>query len=156
MKPIFKDKKLTEKDVRALNEASRIVFRYSSETEISQIECIKENSSIVTPQIHIIPVRNRLTLYSSDVDIVEGCYINDSAEYDPVLRTIFHNIKVGDILKLHWIADNNSNNIRKNNLHADELQIQIIRDHTPLLFNLAYSVCYDNSVRMIKLKVKEN
>ena len=72
-----------------------------------------------------------------------------SAQYSEVWRTLASILRKGDRLTLQWVADNNTDNIRKANLHSDHLQLSVQRGETRLTFNLITSVCPENSARMI-------
>jgi hypothetical protein len=81
----------------------------------------------------------------------EAFYMEHSGQYSPVWMTIANLMRAGDIIRLYWTADNNTQYVDTAGLHADELRIGIVRNgkivHT---LSVAHSLTPDNSARMVK------
>lgn len=73
-----------------------------------------------------------------------------SAQYYHVWRTIASLLRVGDMLTLSWVADNNNDNLRAAGLHRDELFLVVRRGDNTLHLHLQTSVCPNNTARMIR------
>jgi len=58
-------------------------------------------------------------------------------------------LRVGDVLTLHWRADNNTQNLADAGLHRDELRIGVRRGKRRFTFLLDVAVGPDNAARMI-------
>lgn len=66
-------------------------------------------------------------------------------------RSIFDTLRVGDTLHVSWTADNNNEPVRTAGLHVDNVHLIVnAGTSTRRRYLLAYSVCYDNSARMIR------
>jgi hypothetical protein len=70
---------------------------------------------------------------------------------DSAWRTIASLLKVGDVLTLEWSRDAASHEtMRKLGLHGDRLRLLVVRGKARLWFELATSICPDNTARMIR------
>lgn len=77
------------------------------------------------------------------------CFATPSQK--PFLDTISRALREGDLLELHWVADNNSDNIRRVNYHADEAILWARHPTKPKNeWPLVHQVGPDNSARMIR------
>lgn len=72
--------------------------------------------------------------------------------YNPVWDTVKSLLKVGDIIGIRFIADNNSEIIKRANLHADEVHLIVVRGKKRLTFHIDNSLCEDNSARMVRFR----
>jgi hypothetical protein len=77
-------------------------------------------------------------------------YMIHSALFSQEWLTVTNALRVGDQLRLAFVADNNTETIRTAGLHIDNLHLDVIRSRRPMRFLVAYSVSYDNSARMVR------
>jgi len=76
----------------------------------------------------------------------------DCGEVGTQWRTITAFLKPGDMLKLHWGRDYDTNgNMDEHKLHGDRLSLHITRGEKKFCFVISSGCQYDNSARMIKV-----
>ncbi len=78
-----------------------------------------------------------------------ACFLAKSASGEP-WRTAVGLVRVGDRLKLRWVAGNNNHYLDNAGLFMDELYLVARRGQRELWFALARTVCADNTARMIR------
>jgi hypothetical protein len=71
-----------------------------------------------------------------------------NARLDDVWRSITQFLKAGDVLRLRWRADNNTDQLTHLGLHRDELRVGVLRGPQTWEFLLAVSVA-DTTHRMV-------
>lgn len=64
--------------------------------------------------------------------------------------TIVRSLRVGDRLHLSWIGANNNEYLTEAGLYADEVRLVATSDKSTRTWLLGYSVCADNSARMVR------
>lgn len=70
---------------------------------------------------------------------------------DAHLRTLRSLLRVGDEVRLHFVADNNNDNVRNASLHVDEAWVVVARKGKTVAELLVdVSVCPDNTARMVR------
>ena len=158
---------LTATDIKALRLADTSICFYAKNlnewgTGIGQIIARKRNEvkqeknnpfapSYIPDSEYSLSVYSRLTDYS-DVYVDKArlkCYSYVPA-YMEHIKTFAEMLKVGDILTLEWIRDNNSQYLSHAGLHNDELQVVVVRGNKRLCFKIESSICENNSARMIR------
>jgi hypothetical protein len=72
----------------------------------------------------------------------------DAAQLDEVWRSVAAFLRVGDVIRLHWRADNPADALRDPELHRDELRIAVRRGARRWMFLLDVQV-RPGPVRMI-------
>lgn len=66
-------------------------------------------------------------------------------------RTVVGLLRTGDRIVPEWLADNNSENVRRAGMHTDELTLRVQRgDREDMYFPLMHRVGPDDSARMIQ------
>jgi hypothetical protein len=72
-----------------------------------------------------------------------------TARLDEVWCSIAAFLRVGDVIALHWRADNNTPYLSNAGLHRDELRIGITREKRRWVFLMDVGTSPDNTARMI-------
>ena len=157
MVEVLEPKVLDKLDLKALRTCDTVIFRLENRKCV--IECVKEikNDPWGSQKAHIINTRYKEQIFNTGGnphEIRHGFYYLGCAEFHEEWQTISHLLKVGDILAVEWMADNNTDVHRKHELHADEVKLEVCRNEKRMLFSIGYQVGYDNSARMIKLQEK--
>ena len=157
---------LTKSDAAALRLADEVCAHFDKERGYS-LQAIKrvpygerERNPFAEDQRIYVEVEGSITVYGADAgkdfvrsDEVTSCYASlHGAE------GIWQIVKPGDRIKLRFLANNNSDNVRAVNYCRDEVQIEVIRKadlngRKPLRFNGDVYVGPNNSARIVRSSV---
>jgi len=147
---------LTKIDVAAMKKADRIVFRhYRGE---SQIEAIKEadernpfeQKRIVACGAKFVDYSDR-KVFGPALDTFTAFEMIHSPSYNEEWLTIVSLLREGDELTLVWTRDAyKCQNLDAAQLHGDSLSLAVKRGEKTMRFSVEWSVCPDNTARMIK------
>lgn len=164
---------LTRDDLKALREADAVSFHYVKSPTEGELGCYvrltkrhdDSNSAVWSREDdaeRIIEAQVILTAYDRDHtasdaqrEVQRGYASSLSAKFDPHWKTAVANMKVGDALRLHFIAGNNTETLNKLGLVHDEfdLRIQRCKDGqrpVELTFRIDDSICpVGSSARMV-------
>ena len=147
---------LTKIDVAAMKKADRIVFRHVRGE--SQIEAIKEadernpfeQNRIVACGAKFVDYSDR-KVFGPALDTFTAFEMKMHPSYDEEWRTIVSLLREGDELTLVWTRDAyKCQNLDAAQLHGDSLSLLIKRGEKTMRFTLEWSVCPDNTARMIR------
>jgi hypothetical protein len=145
---------LTREDLQLLRKATGLAFDRT----------VNEDGS-VTSQIRVwlkgqqddvywgaIAVPSSHTTYSDGPVHHQGFASIHSPRFARRWQTVLRLLRAGDELRLSWVQDNNTDNIRQAGLHFDSLDAVILRGGRERYeVRLEDSVCPDNSARMLRL-----
>lgn len=139
---------LTKQELRALRNADDIVFRFfNGKHTIEPIRRADHSDTGFEQRIEIEvggSVEN-LDWHSTAV-VTSGFEMVNASQFNKEMRTIVGFLKVGDVLELKWVANNNSENMVRAGLVADELRLEVRRGKKVFYFNLEYSITPANSL----------
>lgn len=149
--------KLTKQDILALKQATAIIFQHREGK--SYIRCVKKVTDPVYTGDQTLERRiecdaargnpdywTTSTLSEFTASCYEG-YVQDQRLFQTVISLLRPDME----LRLIWSQSNNNQYVNDAGLHADELYLQAIKPNgDALTFLVSYSVCKDNSARMIK------
>ena len=168
---------ITVADIKALRTADTVSARRSGgQSQLEATRRTDKEEDIFTSDrdsTRIIPTRDRVMAYKRcETTSTEGfdpsCFAYSfGGGHNETWTTIAGLLRAGDELELEWIAGNNSGYLNAaegvcddggggitipfKGLHHDQLRLRIIRQgKRGYLFNLADSICPDNSARMIR------
>lgn len=163
---------LTRDDLKALREADAVSFHYTAKPTTGPtcyVRLTKKHDtsgsavwSSENDAERVIEAGVILTAYdrqhtSSDARDIRHAYASSlSARFDPHWQTAVANMKVGDALRLHFIAGNNTETLNKSGLVHDEFDLRIQRTkegHRPveLTFHIDDTICpMESSARMVQ------
>lgn len=153
---------LTKLDIQALKQASRVAFHLSKGQ--SSIVGIKE---VANPGPYDERDRRHEILCKTEMrDYRHGAYGNGErtplesyscfelvhgGQYDECWRTVVDSLRVGDELKLQWVADGGNQYTKEVGLHLDMLRLMARRANGKwLAWLIDVSICPNNSARMIR------
>lgn len=157
---------ITKQDIAALRTCDSVVLRYGHRYSANdcQIEAIKRASD-TSPweQTHIIPTSARITSYDENRTVKTAfclLYNDRYPNHNPSpLTTLVSLLKVGDVLTVEWQASGDNDYSRNAGLHLDTVTVHITRGTddkvTRYCFNLAHSICPDNTARMCQMVARE-
>lgn len=143
----------------ALRKCSDVVFSHFNDA--SSIRAIKRTRACASNPFAgdvelTIPCETRWNDYAKDcgmswpVPSFRGFEMFGNYD-DSAWRTIATLLKVGDVLTLEWSRDAASHEtMRQLGLHGDRLRLLVIRGKARMWFELATSICPDNTARMIR------
>jgi len=94
-------------------------------------------------------ITNYSAEYTSDKSAVVSAYASGHS-YDPTWDTVKSLLKVGDIIGIRFIADNNNETIKRADLHADEMHLIVVRGGKRLTFHIDNVICPNNTARMVR------
>ena len=95
------------------------------------------------------------TVYKSSQRFHSGfCYIC-SAQYDLAFQTTLKMLRPGDGLTLHWVANNDTENMRDAGFVSDQLFLTVSRKSRTYTFHVDTVTGLDNTARMVKTKPKQ-
>ena len=97
-----------------------------------------------------IKANGHLYRYSSGNGRQTCRYWNSSLKYCPETQTVFQLMRVGDIIQMKWVMDNNNDNYKKLDWHCDELSIVLIRGKARYEFLIEKYVGPNNCGRMCR------
>ncbi|ALA07293.1 hypothetical protein SECTIM467_169 [Brevibacillus phage SecTim467] len=144
---------LTKGDVNALRKGKDIVFFLKPDGQ-SEIKAIMKDEIE-----HVIKCYTKVSGFRYGLGEIRGAdYVLSAALYEATWETIARLIRVGDILKLHWRANNNDNYITNAKLYKDELYMEVRRlskgtnptPSTVMTFLIATTICENNAAKMIR------
>jgi len=75
---------------------------------------------------------------------------SQSAKYDDTWPTLVNLLRVGDVVSLSWVADDNYEAVRRAGLHTDEARLIVTRGKRRMNFHVHTSTGPDIAVRMIR------
>lgn len=159
---------LTAIDLKCLRHADDICLDLydtpdSTNPRISQIRAIRKSDRynkdgfVNGEATHTFPVGYSLTSYSagysSQPSRMGRCFdMLSCSKFNEVVYTILnHVLRVGDVISIHWSADNNSQIIKDAGLHHDEISLIVKRGNKTMTFLLKSNVSLDNSARSVQL-----
>jgi hypothetical protein len=148
---------LTREQISELRKAERVSFSHSPSGAI--IRAIRRQSAEREKETSI-PVDSEVSGVRDIEDIREfrkkcTCHYllwSNCGFHARQWSTIASILKAGDHIILHWGRDyDSSENTRKVDLHADRLELQIVRnDRRKYSFLIHIQVCPNNTARMIR------
>jgi hypothetical protein len=159
---------LTKLDVAALRKADRLYVAFNGpKPELTRLEAVKENRPTETdpyPQdlCHEIKIpvtvcgygfHGSLSSYLTEEEqsrVVASTFIYLYHSQCTAASTIINLLKAGDLVRLQFVADNNSEVMRSAGMHSDVLQLFVARGSKQMVFWLDDSIGPDNSARMIR------
>lgn len=162
---------LSAKDLRALREADRVLFRWyfgRTQDEPEQVSGIRASKTIEgdpwkNEVTYEVPVPSQLHQYGEHIDRPSASAWIGSAQYHPEWQTIARAIlKVGYRLSLLWLRGNNTPALKKAGMVTDELALRVLRGDDPrddgalhkcldvLTFRIDSQTGPDNTARMIR------
>jgi hypothetical protein len=85
---------------------------------------------------------------ADDQEPVPSCFYSG---YDMrVWATIGRALRVGSVLRVLWVADNNTEIARDAGLHLDSVDLEAVTGKHTDRWNVGHETCRDNTARMIK------
>lgn len=146
---------LTADDLKALRMADASVCFFTDGTEESYIRCSKKVKGDPYRQEmdYQIQADGFINYYGSGSGTMKGRKafgMVSCPKYDAVWQTVCAMLRVGDELTLKWTQSNNNQYVDDANLHVDDLRLCVKRGDKMYEFFIEYSICPDNSARMIK------
>lgn len=156
---------LTAMDIKALKQADSVSFHYSRDdldsTGVggSYIRASKEirNNPFETSRDYRIDVTSKFQTYSnhngrgiSKEEIKFAYEWFSHCKYDDVWFTFTQIIRVGDVVSLLWVTDNNNQLVDEADLHCDSFKLVVQRGEKRLTFLMETSVSKDNTARMVR------
>jgi hypothetical protein len=156
---------LTKLDVAALRKADRLYVAFNGpRPELTRLEAIKENrpSKYAQELRHEIKIpatvcgygfHGSLSSYLTEEEqsrVVASAFIYLYHSQCTEASTIINLLKAGDLVRLQFVADNNTDGMRAAGLHSDALQLLVTRGSKQMVFCLDDSIAPDNSARMIR------
>lgn len=142
--------------IRALRNADQIVFRHHDGQ--STVEAIRaaRNSRTGFDEAVVIFAESAFTDYGANYlrgepDSYEAFHMEHAAKFNPAVVTVLRHLRAGDVLRLRWTLDNNTDTIRRADLHQDELFVEVRRSERRIdAYMIESAVRLDNSARMIR------
>lgn len=162
---------LTRMDIAALRKADRVSFHYNvrhvdngerrsfirAHKEPTYAE--RERDPFAREQIHEIDLgpngeHHRVINYGDRHDGGWSAFESVmAAQVTETWRTVVRSLKVGETIVMHWTRDNNSETIRKADLHVDELTVSVGKEgaqNGARWYHIATRITPDNTARMVQ------
>lgn len=138
---------LSKMDIKALREATSVVFRYQDKQ--STIECSKSQpNSPWGDASYVISVGT----YPICTKLITAFEMIHSAQFSNAWQTIAKLLKPKDKLSLNWYIDaGTTEEMRKEHKHCDHLYIIVDRGSKWLAFFIDYQIASNSLHRMCKL-----
>ena len=101
---------------------------------------------------YIIPMSGKVDGYVRNEFRPDRAYAYLSApDYSQKWKTIVNFLRPNDYVTIYWRYDNNNQYEEKNGLHHDEVYLVVRRGKKEFYFLFDYSVCEQNSARMLRM-----
>lgn len=150
---------LTREHIRELRKADRVSFTHSqSGHRIRVTRPVSQGSQDeISIEIPVDSVVNGMTGVENAEEFRKNCNCHlllwaNCGFHSRQWGTVAELLKPGDHIILHWGRDYHTNeNTRKADLHADRLELQVVRrDRRKYSFLIEVQICPDNTARMIR------
>ena len=152
---------LTKEDIKAFKIADAVGFTWeggkSRDLTPGVIRLTKRRSGegwTNAESDYDIKAMGHLTRYKNDEYTLNSdaqCRsFHSSLKYTPEIQTVIQLMRVGDVIQMKWVAENNTENYRKVGYHCDQLFLVLLRGRARYEFMIDYYVGPNNSGRLCR------
>jgi hypothetical protein len=166
---------LTREDVKALREATTVVFGYSVEstydgdgvaskrTDIRAIKRLDAQSCVWSSDLtrNILAAGSMITAFDRDLGPAESvrsaCTSISVAQHDEAWRTVVGLLRVGDEIVLRWYLGNDTPAMREAGIALDELHLIVQRANSDkrLVFRIEHRASPTHSSARMATRVRK-